>query len=609
MPDIICGYTTVGPNVLKNFTEVLSQCHHINTSRDARRKLKSLWITNRENPTANFFDQPYQLASQLGLYCENKDNDTFTTFVDHPFSEEESENYLKRWIWRYYVPNPLTNGFINVEHPKLLVQSLIDYLLLHPGPQRLLNVCCDIFCEENIGNLPELKKILSYAQVFNLEGERTNIYISLRDDYEQIMCELTDIDRADRRAFYENFNLANATQNVVAWTPDKTKEKLSYLTALHTKPFLILSGISGTGKSQLVRELAYMTCPRPEDIRVAPRNYQLISVKPNWHDSSEVLGYYSAVNHAYMLTDFVRFIYKATKDASVPYFLCLDEMNLAPVEQYFAEYLSVLETRKLNTDLVIESDFIIKKEDLKGSYAIEGNAFDTQILEYIRDHKGLTIPDNLFVIGTVNVDDTTHQISRKVIDRAFTLEMNGGSLDDIFQDQSVLTYSETPLPLHQILPRFTRAKQVTDFYEDYAESIKKLVPLLLSKVNKYFENTPFTVSYRVENEFVLYIAALIEERGSAHIEDINSLIVDAFFHTLMEKILPRVSGDDRLLKLPLIKLYKFVDRGIVEEDGAAEESIEVLANVETSDIKRTVLNKLTEMSRRLETSYFTSFFA
>ena len=127
------------------------------------------------------------------------------------------------------------------------------------------------------------------------------------------------------------------------------KDYSFFIAALRTKPFLLLAGISGTGKSQKVQELAFMTCPDGElrnEGGTTPGNYCLVEVKPNWHHSTELLGYYSALSGKYELTDFIRFVYKASQNKDVPFFLCLDEMNLAPVEQYFAEFLSVLETRK-----------------------------------------------------------------------------------------------------------------------------------------------------------------------------------------------------------------------------------------------------------------------
>lgn len=122
-----------------------------------------------------------------------------------------------------------------------------------------------------------------------------------------------------------------------------------YLTALRTKPFMLLAGISGTGKSRIVREMAKACWKEgdPEYGKNHPRNFCMVQVKPNWHDSSELIGYVSRLNgEKFVVGPFLRFLAAAIKDPDTPYFLCLDEMNLAPVEQYFAEYLSVIESRK-----------------------------------------------------------------------------------------------------------------------------------------------------------------------------------------------------------------------------------------------------------------------
>ena len=110
-----------------------------------------------------------------------------------------------------------------------------------------------------------------------------------------------------------------------------------YITAIKSKPFLLLAGISGTGKSRIVRELA-RACWDGDDaeyLSQKPRNFEMIQVKPNWHDSSELIGYVSRVSGTpvFVAGDFLKFIARAWEEPDVPYFLCLDEMNLAPVEQ------------------------------------------------------------------------------------------------------------------------------------------------------------------------------------------------------------------------------------------------------------------------------------
>ncbi len=430
-------------------------------------------------------------------------------------------------------------------------------------------------------------------------------------------------------------NPAQVSHNTIKLINEIKEDKV--VTALRTKPFLLLAGISGTGKSQKVQELAYMTCPEGElrnENGTAPGNYCLVEVKPNWHDSTELLGYYSALSGRYELTDFIRFVYKAIKNETVPFFLCLDEMNLAPVEQYFAEYLSVLETRK-NVGGKIQTQPLLKKEvfancalykketeesnphmtsdgTLQVSKALYSEK-DAEIISYLKDN-GLSLPDNLFVIGTVNMDDTTHQFSRKVIDRAFTIEMNGGNMADMFNDESksLLEYrnEDDVVPLATFRPKFVRAYEVLDDvrYAKYAETIKTKIPELLGNsdgtadedsINGVLNNTPFRVSYRVQNELVLYLSVLIEQAG--YPEEIDSLIGEAVLAILLEKVLPRVQGEQKQLATKndssnvLKDLKAFVAKNFAPSEG------------EINGLYQKVVSKLDEMDEKLD-NYYTNFF-
>jgi 5-methylcytosine-specific restriction endonuclease McrBC GTP-binding regulatory subunit McrB len=376
----------------------------------------------------------------------------------------------------------------------------------------------------------------------------------------------------------------------------------NYIEALKTKPFLLLAGISGTGKSQKVKELAYMTCPADKlnSTPTTPGNYCLIEVKPNWHDSSELLGYYSNLTEMYHVTDFLRFVYKATQNPDYPFFVCLDEMNLAPVEQYFAEYLSVLETRTVVGDH-IESAKLLTKESFEG-YALsdEYAPLDKEVVAYIQNN-GLSLPENLFIIGTVNMDDTTHQFSRKVIDRAFTIEMNGGELAAMFSDENTnaLKYRQDPVSLEVFKPKYVKA---TDALEDsvvgnFAEKIKKNVPAVLTKVNEILKDTPFRVSYRVQNELILYVANMI--LNSAPSEDkIDATIKEAALVILLEKILPRVQGDDKLLSDANGSVFMKL-KSLLESD---------FVDLEKTAVYGEVITKLDEMDKRLTNTYFANFF-
>lgn len=409
------------------------------------------------------------------------------------------------------------------------------------------------------------------------------------------------------------------------------------MSAIKAKPFLLLAGISGTGKSQKVQELAFMSCPEElrEEDSTTPGNYCLVEVKPNWHDSTELLGYYSALSGRYELTDFIRFTYKALMHPDTPFFLCLDEMNLAPVEQYFAEYLSVLETRKRTVDeegVKILTEPLLTKDKFSNcklngkvpkqttDYMLDGDDYDTkplyspadaEIIAYLKNN-GLHLPDNLFVIGTVNMDDTTHQFSRKVIDRAFTIEMNGGKMDEMFSTESRnnLEYRTEPLPLSAFKSEFVRAYEVLedDRFAKYADTITTKIPELLGNsdgtasedsINGILNGTPFRVSYRVQNELVLYLSVLIENAGFP--DDIESLIGEATLAILMEKVLPRIQGEQKQLETKggksnvLKDLTTFVEGHFKPSDGT------------TSEIYDKVIKKLDEMDGKLS-GYYTNFF-
>lgn len=344
---------------------------------------------------------------------------------------------------------------------------------------------------------------------------------------------------------------------------DEVNSYLSYLTAIRTKPFLLLAGISGTGKSRIVRELAFKSCPKylQDKNGTTPGNYCMIEVKPNWHDSTELLGYYSSFNGGgYRFTKFDRFVVKAWLNPDVPFFVCLDEMNLAPVEQYFAEFLSVLETRSRDqeghvvTGALVDKQYFKDDTKMKEDLGLDGA--DDWAIKVRSDlvNKGLTLPPNLIIIGTVNMDDTTYQFSRKVIDRAMTIEMNGGELSQMFGNSNSLKYrsDEDVVKLGMFKAPYINADEVIERYQSQAQIIKEKLPEKLEAVNTALKDTPFQVSYRVLNELVIYLGALMDEataKGEAIDDDaLPALIDQAMDKITLMKILPRIEGDDDMFR-------------------------------------------------------------
>ena len=350
----------------------------------------------------------------------------------------------------------------------------------------------------------------------------------------------------------------------------------NYVAALRTKPFLLLAGISGTGKSRIVREFAFKSCPEylQDKDGTTPGNYCMIEVKPNWHDSTELLGYYSRLGSkpGYQFTKFVKFLVKAKMYPNVPFFVCLDEMNLAPVEQYFAEILSILETRKVvigeDGNKTIKTEAIIDAEHFKALGKIGGfapNFTDRDIYMKLYDidtesdideavgkrtdlkTEGLTLPDNVVIIGTVNMDDTTHQFSRKVIDRAMTIEMNGGNLRTMFGGSKNLEYLPDEKQKewqNAFTRRYVTADEVLEAHPNKADELKDILPSCLEQINLALKGTPFEVSYRVLNELTIMVGVMLDEGM-----DLDDAIAQSVNNILLMKILPRIEGDAEMFAL------------------------------------------------------------
>lgn len=429
----------------------------------------------------------------------------------------------------------------------------------------------------------------------------------------------------------------------------------TYLTAIHTKPFLLLAGISGTGKSRIVRELAFKSCPEylQDKDGTTPGNYCMIEVKPNWHDSTELLGYYSNMNKSYQFKKFVKFLVKAKMNPDVPFFVCLDEMNLAPVEHYFAEMLSIMETRKhpkkegtgevdkevIKTGVIVESRYfkeaswkdndgaIHQKSDMSDknwyeyffdvSTMSEGEKEQIQIFQYSRtlQAEGLTLPDNVIIIGTVNMDDTTHQFSRKVIDRAMTIEMNGGKLSNMFggsKDLEYLPKDEQKRWQKSFRQLYVNADEVLEAHPNEKEDIIKIVPERLENINKALKGTPFEVSYRVLNELTIMVGVLLDSKKES--ENTDDIINQALDHILLMKILPRIEGDSEMFNLSTDFKDEYQKKYDIrlEYNNRLEWLMDLAPEIKTEeqdgdDHRQTAREKIQEMIDRLGNQEFTRF--
>lgn len=182
----------------------------------------------------------------------------------------------------------------------------------------------------------------------------------------------------------------------------------AYHLALQTRPLVIMPGISGTGKTRLTRlyaDAVYNTVAGEEN-----EHYLLVAVQPDWHNARDLFGYYNAITGLFHATPFLRFLIRATADPLMPYYVCLDEMNLARPEYYLAPILSAIETDERLIDLGAPSQQIT---------TVSGELLSNP----------MRLPPNLALIGTVNVDESTHSLSDKLLDRANLIELTDVDLE------------------------------------------------------------------------------------------------------------------------------------------------------------------------------------
>lgn len=550
-----------------------------------------------------FLRTVYQLACQLGLYCID-DNEYIPRFNIN-ISESQAHKYMENWIWHYYVPNPYTKSFSKECEPQLVMPAIVNYMEENPGEDDLAKICSNIW-GENFGNLPNLRYVIDeYSRVAKVGLDNK---IKLVPNYKQIMSEA--LDRNNKRMFFDSFdepNLNDKGQAPIEPTSETTEldsREYAYMAAIKTKPFLILGGFSGTGKSLLVKSLAFTTCPCDGVLNTSetsPGNYLLVSVKPNWHDATDITGFRSSVNRNYYVTDFMRFLVKAKLHPNVPFFVCLDEMNLAPVEEYFADFLSVIESRKRKKDGTIVTDAIVPASvfndkdyaddfdvflkiglkpinevkditeftaKVKESDSDESEFFEQSWLVEELKRDGLTIPQNVIIIGTVNMDDTTNSFSRKVIDRAMTFETIVGTFDSSYFDSDVtLGYVKNYRNGDLFISDEVRA---TEMMEDgrftLSDEEKNRIIGFINSVNSDLEGTPFKISYRILNETILLYRAkqkIVELMGEEEKKDgveVNTDLNTIFDDILMQKVLPRIEGDFEKCDKCLVKLGDRAER-------------------------------------------------
>ena len=272
--------------------------------------------------------------------------------------------------------------------------------------------------------------------------------------------------------------------------------------SLRSKPFVIISGISGTGKSKIAQLFA-------ESVGATEDNgqFKLIPVRPDWSDGSELLGYLD-LKGEFQKGPLTEMVEHAMDHPDLPHFVLLDEMNLARVEYYFSDVLSVMESRKRDG----------------------GEITSSQLLDAKFTGRAIKLTDNLYLIGTVNMDETTHPFSKKVLDRANTIEFNEIYLESFNFLESHKEVDAQRISNEQLEPCFISLKDVYLTQKILVEEVSRK----LAGINNFLEPINAQVGYRVRDEICFYMV---------HNKEANLLSEnEALDFCYMQKILPRISG-------------------------------------------------------------------
>ena len=390
-----------------------------------------------------------------------------------------------------------------------------------------------------------------YEYLFNNKDEKVKDKTNKQDDGKE-QVSFMSISTTDAIAQIKDYIVSKGFSY-----PDGLIE--NFYLCLKSKPFVILAGTSGTGKTRLVKLFS----------QAISAKYHLVSVRPDWSDGSDLFGH-TDLNGRFIEGPVCSAFQDAIKNPDMPVILCLDEMNLARVEYYLSDFLSVIESREREQDKIVT----------------------TAIAQY---QEG--IPDNLYIVGTVNMDETTFPFSKKVLDRANTIEF---SFVDLVPDFSDVGNSVDPLKL-------SNSFLCTNYLvlgQDCIAEANYVVDICneLQKINEILLEANAHVGYRVRDEIVFY---LLNNKQSGNLLSHEQ----AMDNEIMQKILPRIQGSSNTIHDMLCELFKVCAADYTQKtgDSDSEKMKKILVDQDISCKYRKSAEKLELMVRRFEEDGFTSY--
>jgi hypothetical protein len=397
-----------------------------------------------------------------------------------------------------------------------------------------------------------------------------------------------------------------------------------YVASIVAKPFVILAGVSGTGKSKIAELVAeyysrtgtakipptvtpaapvsgskfVFTSVAAAGLAVDHSRFALVPVRPDWIDNQSILGFVNPLTGRYESTQAFdlmlradQALKKADQPANAPrYFMLLDEMNLARVEHYFSDWLACSESRRYRSDASISQQPVSLHRHKTATASLigaDGTAMEVHV------PNTLDIPTNLVVTGTVNVDETTFAFSPKVLDRSMVIEFNDVDLDMLRdgmgeRDTSLYRFPDS-LPEFELptVKSFTSLPQSTHDH--------------LVAVNKILAEAQLHFGYRSAVEMAVFIRVY---DGILPEDTTDVDLIRALDGAVLQKVLPRIQGNRARIENSLCTLIYYL-----HEMAMPAESFDLDTTVFETDPKlKQSYARAMEMLNRLRDFGFVTFF-
>ena len=467
------------------------------------------------------------------IYIPNKfhelGNLSFISESDLNLIISEHKKLMRQQIEEEY-KDYLTNIAISKRSGKRFTQSAISSYLLFTTAEKLFDYAPDKW--KKIENIYDITSMDSISQI--IKDLKSEPDFCQRNHEDNNGWRLGAINQYFDYLVYKNNSKKQNEDELTEPIIDENSEgkkfsiiyfsnsKLStrYILSLLAKPFVILSGNSGTGKTRIALRFAkYLEKQTDTEIT----NTLLIPVGADWTDNTKILGYFNPLANdgkgEYVKSEILSFLELAKENPSIPFFLILDEMNLSHVERYFSDFLSAMESG--------EPILLYKKpEDC----------------ECVVPEK-ITLPENLFVTGTVNIDETTYMFSPKVLDRAnvieFKPEMND-VLNNLISDTSDDEQKTAEPGIAEGFMELANEIRSGQLPAEVSTPLSEMKSVLES-VYQILEKSGFEFAYRTAKEIRLYAAASFETVEDKSQFNINSVIDQQ----IVQKILPKIHGNKK----------------------------------------------------------------